>query len=119
MKLSNLLLLGSLVLPAATAGQSQVLLAVQIYVPFEATEYANITAKLLGPDVETISSPTFNETNAMCIDESFLFWDRDKDSEECIGKPRWVKVALLGGITADEVRTVNISMPHYELTVSL
>jgi hypothetical protein len=118
MKLSNLLLLGSLVLPAATA-QSQFRLAVSIYVPFEAAEYANVTAKLLGPDVETVSSPTFNETNAMCIDESFLVWYRDKDSKECIGKPRWVKVALLTGITADEVRTVNISMPHYELTVSL
>jgi hypothetical protein len=119
MKLSNLLLLGSLVLPAATASQSEFRLAVSIYVPFEAAEYANVTAKILGPDVETISSPTFNETNAMCIDESFLVWYRDKDSKECIGKPRWVKVAGLEGITADEVRSVNISMPHYELTVGL
>ena len=119
MDLSNLLLLGSLVLPTATAGQSQFRLAMAIYVPYEAAEYANVTAKISGPDVETISSPTFDETNAICIDESFLLWDRDKNSEECIGKPRWVEVARLEGITADEVRTVNISMPHYELKVSL
>jgi hypothetical protein len=118
MRLSNILLLGSLALPAAIAGQFQPGLAVRIYVPIEAKD-ATVTAKILGPDVETMSSATFNETNTICHDESLIGIDVTVWPEFCLDKSSYIGVTRLEGILADEVRSVNISMPDYNLTVSL
>jgi hypothetical protein len=119
MNFSNILLLSSLVLPAAFADRLKPGLAVQIYVPIEAAEYATVTAKILGPEPETMSSSTFNETDKICKNNVWDDPDSFSISDFCMAEPKYVSITRLEGITGDEVRSVNISMPGYNLTVSL
>lgn len=123
MRISKLVVFGSIIFPTAVVSQDFSLL---IYAPVETN---NVLAVLYsesfsdgndGNDGEmAISSrSTFKDSKKVCMDEAGEGRMYNLDAGHCEDRPTFVGVARFDDVAANHTRIVTVSMPEYTLTVS-
>jgi hypothetical protein len=117
MKIPNLLLFSTIILPSIATEDNFSLL---FYVP-DAQKDASVRSIFHneGGDIETRSRSDFEDSKHVCMDEGGEGWLNNVETGHCEGMPTFTGVARIEGIQQSETREMNITLSDHTLAVSL
>jgi hypothetical protein len=117
MKIPNLLLFSTIILPSIATEDNFSLL---FYVP-DAQKDALVRSIFHneGGDIETRSRSNFEDSKHVCMDEGGEGWLNNVETGHCEGMPTFTGIAWIEGIEQAETREMNITLSDHTLAVSL
>jgi hypothetical protein len=117
MKIPNLLLFSTIILPSIATEDNFSLL---FYVP-DAQKDASVRSIFhsKGGDIETQSRSNFEDSKHVCMDEGGEGWLNNVETGRCEGIPTFTGIARIEGIEQSETCEMNITLSNHTLAVSL
>lgn len=117
MKIPNLLLFSTIILPSIATEDNFSLLFYVLDTEKDVSVRSIFHNK--GGDIETQSRSDFEDSKHVCMDEGGEGWLNNVETGHCEGMPTFTGIARIEGIEQSETREMNITSSDHTLAVSV